>query len=327
MVNRVLSWIIDATSDVSVNSFDRLMAINYRILYLITRVLLGKILGKQKRDRSVLFQKLHKGNYVNPTFLGKIYFYRFLGFFGSKKNMVEVYVKKFDYKVMCPLNEIDYISLVSREDSIISRFNPMEGDIVVDIGAHLGRYTIISSKKVGEKGKVISIEANPDVFRTLVDNIRLNMLNNVILLNCAVYSEKSRVKFYVKGDDNLENNHYGTLMDNIGNFESKGLKNVLDMDANSLDNLLLENSISRTDIKWIKIDVEGAELEVLKGSVKILSNSTKLSILVEIHKLSNGNNHYNSITNFLTKFGFRIEYQETHETGEIHVIFTNKILK
>lgn len=55
---------------------------------------------------------------------------------------------------MCPLNEVDYIRLVSSEDTVMDKFNPKEGDVVVDIGAHLGRYSIISSKRVTEKSPI-----------------------------------------------------------------------------------------------------------------------------------------------------------------------------
>ncbi len=321
MIHKLTEWLNDS-SDVSFNIFDRFMVIIYRLFYLIIRITLGTILGKERRNRSYVFQKLHKGNYVNPSFLSKIYFYKLLRFFGYNKNTVEIYIQKFDHKILCPLNEVDYISLISREEGIINKFNPKESDVVIDIGAHLGRYTIISSKKVTNKGKVISIEANPEVFQTLKENIMLNRLDNVIPLNCAAYSEKKQIGFFVKGDNDRKNDHFGTLMENIGDFHSKGLKKVIMVPTNTIDNILSENGIKENDIKWIKIDVEGAEFEVLKGSKRTLSKSTNLSLLIEIHKLSNGSTHYDDIKNFLNNLGFEIEYQEIHDTGEAHVIFS-----
>jgi FkbM family methyltransferase len=321
MIHKLMSWLND-NSDISSNMFDRFMIIIYRLFYLLIRITLGTILGKERRNRSHLFKKIQRGNYVNPSFLSKIYFYKLLRFFGYNKKTVEVYIRKFDYKILCPLNEVDYISLISREESIINRFNPQESDVVVDIGAHLGRYTIISSRRVTNKGKVISIEANPEVFQTLIENIRLNRLDNVITLNYAAYSEKKQISFFVKGDNDLKNDHFGTLMENIGDFSSKGLKKVINVMSNTLDNILLENGIKENNVKWIKIDVEGAEFEVLKGAKRTLSKSTNLSLLIEIHKLSNGGTHYDDIKNFLNNLGFEIEYQEIHETGEAHVIFS-----
>src|SRR5437763_1822635 len=82
-------------------------------------------------------------------------------------------------------------------DDIIELFLPKDGDIVVDIGAHIGLYTIISSKRVGFNGKVIAIEAHPENFEILNRNIQLNQLTNVIALNYAVYSEEERLKLYL----------------------------------------------------------------------------------------------------------------------------------
>ncbi|MGD9533491.1 MAG: hypothetical protein AB7V56_06965 [Candidatus Nitrosocosmicus sp.] len=164
------TWFNDVSSEIAFSPIDKLMMFIYRLTYVIIRITLGTVLGKEKRNRSPFFQKLHKGNYVNPTFLSKIYFNRFLSMFKLDRSTAEIYIPKYDHKILCPLNEVDYISLVSREQDILQRFNPQEGDIVVDIGAHLGRYSIIGSKKVKSNGKVISIEANPNVFNSCVNN-------------------------------------------------------------------------------------------------------------------------------------------------------------
>jgi FkbM family methyltransferase len=242
--------------------------------------------------------------------------------FGINKATAETFIPKYDYKILCPLNEVDYISLVSREEEILQRFNPQEGDIVIDIGAHLGRYSIIGSKKVKSQGKVISIEANPNVFNLLCDNIKLNELYNVILLNCAAYSQKRKINFYLHDNKNLVNNHYGTVIGTIDRFSRKQFSKIIEVEAYTLDEIILENSIKQNKVRWIKIDVEGAEFEVLQGAKNLLSESTELSILIEIHNLSKGKNYYEEINEFLKSYGFRISYEERHDSGEAHVIFT-----
>jgi FkbM family methyltransferase len=316
------TWFNDSSSEIAFSRFDKLMMPTYRFTYLIIRITLGTILGKEKRNGSLFFQKLHKGNYVNPTFLAKIYLNRFLGIFKLNKSTAEIYIPKYDHKILCPLNEVDYISLVSREEDILQKFNPQEGDVVVDIGAHLGRYSIIGSKKVKFKGKVISIEANPNVFDLLSKNIKLNELKNVILLNCAAYSKKKKINFYLHKNANLVNNHYGTVMDGIDEFSNKGFNKVIEVEANTLDEILFENNIEKNTVRWLKIDVEGAEFEVLKGAKNLLSESTKLSILIEIHNLSKGNNYFKEINKYLKSHGFEMTFEERHDTGEAHVIFS-----
>src|ERR671921_306698 len=66
---------------------------------------------------------------------------KFLGF--ANPFLLKISVPKYGYKAYCPINKNDLISMTIREDDIIEHFTPKEGDIVVDIGAHIGRYTII----------------------------------------------------------------------------------------------------------------------------------------------------------------------------------------
>jgi FkbM family methyltransferase len=276
-------------------------------------------LGKERKNASRLFQKLKKGNEVISSFLVKIFIYKYLNKLGFKKETSMIYIPKYDYKFHCPLNMVDYMSLISREEAILTRFDPQPGDIVVDIGANLGRYTVIAAKKVRNEGSVISIEANPAIFDLLTKNIQLNELSNVIPLNYAVFSEKTKIKFFVNND--LRNNQYGTINSDIDNFANKGLEQHVYIDANTVDSILSENSIKIQEVKWIKIDVEGAEFDVIKGSKELISNAKDLRIIVEIHNLSNGTTYHKEIKDFLESFGYKIDFEEHRPSGESHVIF------
>jgi predicted RNA methylase len=101
--------------------------------------------------------------------------------------LIKIYVPKYNYKVYCPAIVDDFINMTIREQDIIEHFNPKKIDTVVDIGAHLGRYSLISSNRVGKEGKVISIEANPLVLEKLKKNLELNQLTNTSSLNYAVF--------------------------------------------------------------------------------------------------------------------------------------------
>ena len=75
-----------------------------------------------------------------------------------------------------------------------------------------------------------------------------------------------------------------TRSQNIGKF--------VNADANTLDNIINSIGIQEEKINWIKIDVEGAELEVLKGADNILSKSKDIALLIEIHNIENDKNLY-----------------------------------
>lgn len=308
--------------EVGNNTFNKFVIHMYQVIYNVISSIMVLTLGKRKRNESRLYQKLLKGNEVISSFLVKIYLYKYLNKLGIRKESSIIYIPKYDYKFDCPLNMVDYMSLISREELVLKKFNPKEGDVVLDIGANLGRYTVIAAKKVKQKGKVISIEANPAVYDLLAKNIKLNELTNVVSLNCAVYSEKTTIKFFINKD--LKNNQYGTINPDIGNFGSKGLEQFVNVNANTVDSLLTTNNIRSEEVKWMKIDVEGAEFEVIKGSKVLLSNAKNLTIIVEIHNLSNGKTLYNEIKNFLLSHNFKIEFEEHRPSGEAHVIFRNQ---
>lgn len=304
------------------NAFNRFVILTYRAIFLITSNIMKTALGNERRNTSRLFQKLQKGNEVISSFLLKIFLYKYLNKMGIRKETSKIYIPKYDYKFHCPLNMVDYMSLISREEAILTRFDPLPGDIVLDIGANLGRYTVIAAKKVRNEGKVISIEANPAIFELLTKNIQLNELSNVIPLNCAVFSEKTKIKFFVNND--LRNNQFGTINTDIDDFANKGLEQHVYVDANTVDSILSENDIEIQEVKWMKIDVEGAEFDVIKGSKELISSAKHLRIIVEIHNLSNGTTYRNEIKEFLGSFGYTIDFEDRRPSGESHLIFKKK---
>src|SRR5215217_4348696 len=315
-VNKYTLWLTKPGPISVVPLFDKiavfLVKIVYLLSYLVLRLSLRIALGKKRRDR-VFDKKALAFNYefdVIPSFdiIRFIYFIiKFLGF--ANPFLLKISVPKYGYKAYCPINKNDLISMTIREDDIIEYFTPKEGDIVVDIGAHIGRYTIISSKRVGANGKVIAIEADPSNFEMLKSNIKLNQLTNVTPLNYAVYSKETKIKLYLP---EVESGYtiYNTIMSNRARTEDK----FVEVSANTLDYLLQLNEI--TDVNWVKIDVEGAEFEVLKGASNVLSKSKDIALLIEVH----GKDTYEPIIESLRSYNFKIDFEKTYENGEKHII-------
>jgi FkbM family methyltransferase len=316
------SWLLREGSVRVVPILDRIVLIFLKILYIgfyvFLRVSLRIVLGKKGRDK-LLAEKGIRFNYeldIIPVFsLFKLFYsiLRFLRF--DKPLLLRINVPKYDYKAYCPINKNDLISMTVREDEIIEKFRPKEGDVIVDIGAHFGRYTIIGSKRVGINGKVISIEADPTNFELLNRNIRLNKLTNVICLNYAVYSKETKIKLYLPNEQ-LGHTIYNTVMSNRAQTQEK----FVEVEANTLDYLLQSNGIKQEEVNWIKIDVEGAEYEVLKGANDILSKSRDISLLIEIHNLSGNINLYNPIIEYLNLYHFKIDFEKIHDGGERHIV-------
>jgi FkbM family methyltransferase len=199
------------------------------------------------------------------------------------------------------------------KDDVIEFFRPEEGNIVIDVGAHIGLYTIVASKYVGSSGKVISIEPDPGNFEVLVGNIKLNELTNVKAFNYAAYSQNSKMKLYLP-EKEAGYTIYNTLIPDRAYRAAK----YLNVNARTLDETITLSSVKVTDIKWIKIDVEGAELEVLQGAPNILLHSRNIFVLIEIHSIW----LHEQIIKLLSTLGFKIEFEKwNREKAWGHILF------
>jgi FkbM family methyltransferase len=281
--------------------FDKSILIFLKVIYLGSRVILRIILGKEKRNRIYAERKINFKNFL----------YRSIESLGLDKYvLLEFNVPKYDYKFYSLITrkienfliEDMYNSMSAHEDDIIEHFSPKQGDIVVDIGAAFGFYTIISSKRVGTNGKVLAIEAHPSNFEMLNRNIKLNQLTNVITLNYAVYSKETKLKLY---------NNYSVMHERI---EAERTTKFVEANANTLDYILQQQQVIH--VNWIKIDVEGAELEVLKGAQNVLSKSKDIALLIEVH----GPDNYKPIIEYLNLYSFKIKFEKTYASGDKHII-------
>jgi len=145
------------------------------------------------------------------------------------------------------------------EQELRKYFNISEGTFI-DIGANIGKYTIMIGRKI--KGRVIAIEPEKKNFEILKTNVKLNKLNNIILINSACSSKNGQRKFFL--------DETGTEASSFYQEKVQSSKTIA-VQTKKLDNILNELGIKKVDLN--KIDVEGAEADVLKGAIKTLKNS------------------------------------------------------
>jgi FkbM family methyltransferase len=134
----------------------------------------------------------------------------------------------------------------------------------------------------------------------------------VRVLHYGAYSRKGKIKLYLpEGEKGFT--IYNTLM----SCRARAGERYVEVSGDTLDNIINKAGLIPSEINWIKIDVEGAEFEVLNGAHSILSEARELSILIEVHGIKN----VLLIKNLLNSYGFQIEYESTHEGAWRHVIF------
>lgn len=134
-----------------------------------------------------------------------------------------------------------------------------KGDIVFDIGANIGIYSVLAGKIVGERGLVYSFEPANNAYEILNSNIDLNLLRNIKAYKLGVSESSGQVTFNKCEDD---------AYNSIGNKPMKEIKEVVTIQTTSIDEFVKNNNIKRIDV--IKVDTEGAEYLIFKGGMQTL---------------------------------------------------------
>lgn len=138
------------------------------------------------------------------------------------------------------------------------------GSVFLDIGANIGLMSSIASKIVGAEGKVLSVEANPKTIEILQHNLALNHAGNVSIFPFALGSEKGTATLF----ENWNVNRGGASL--LSQDQQEGI----DVPVEKLDDIFENDKID-----LIKIDVEGFELEVLKGGIELLKKQLPVLII------------------------------------------------
>ncbi|MBI2133053.1 FkbM family methyltransferase [Candidatus Woesearchaeota archaeon] len=148
--------------------------------------------------------------------------------------------------------------------SDVVRQNVKEGDVVLDIGAHVGYYTLMLARLVGDKGKVYAFEPEPSNFALLRKNVDVNGYGNVVLVNAAVSNKKGKVRLYVSDSNHGDHRIY-----------PNGSSRHVEVDCVVIDEFVREK------VDFVKIDVQGAEGAVVEGMSKTISGNHGIRLFIE----------------------------------------------
>jgi len=195
------------------------------------------------------------------------------------------------------------------------------GNVVVDLGANIGYYSLILAKLVGNEGKVFSFEPVPKNFSKLEKNIKLNNYSNVIAENIAISNFNGQTELFVS-----QKTIGGSTL-----YEPKQIKShqnflPISVSTMTLDNYL-KSKTNHENIDFLKIDIEGSEVNALKGATNILKNP-KLKILIEISPLhlEDANSSPNELLDLLSQNNFKF-YLANDNDDTIEFIIKENIFK
>ena len=170
-------------------------------------------------------------------------------------------------------------------------FDIKENDVIIDIGAHVGYFTVYAAQKVKD-GKIISFEPSKESFQVLENNLKINSIQNVIAENLGVRSKSGDSTLYID-----KNHEIGDSM--FSNDDSLTKENV---QVTSIPEIVKKHKIESIDL--MKLDCEGAEYEIILELPPSILNTIK-KIAMEVHDIENYS--ISDIENFLTKNNFQVK--------------------
>lgn len=177
----------------------------------------------------------------------------------------------------------------------VSWVAPESGDVFIDVGAHTGWYAIQGAKAVGPAGRVIALEPDESNRRQLERNLSLNGATNHTIISAAAWSESGSV-FWSSGEVSVWHK-----ID-----QARGTQK---MQTVSLDDLVSQLSLPRVD--WIKMDIEGAEVDAIRGANQVLERFHP-ALFIEIHET------FDLVQHVIAQFGYSIHKAEFDERPNRH---------
>lgn len=176
------------------------------------------------------------------------------------------------------------------------------GMTVVDVGANIGYLTLLMAKIVGPKGNVYAVEPGRDNLSCLRKNIELNGVTNVNILPFAAGAERQSRNLYLRKAGTLHSLHEN----------DQAVVETMQVQVVPLDEIVQEKQID-----FVKIDVEGGEIEVLRGMRKILQFHPELRLIVEWNPsaLKRAGHETEELPDLLQKAGFHVSVIDEETNG------------
>lgn len=166
-----------------------------------------------------------------------------------------------------------------------------DAPVILDIGSNIG-ISILYFKNLFPKSTIQAFEPDPNTFDILSANIDNWKLNNVVLNNKAVYNRNDYINFYSEG----------SMMGSIIDFKTA-------KSTNHKIECIDINDIVKDKIDFCKIDIEGAEVEVIKS----LGNKVALidNLFIEYHSYENSKIDLSTLLGILEENNFRYQLQSS----------------
>ena len=224
----------------------------------------------------------------------------------TKKNGINYALDISDYQ-----HWIIYFGIT--KDDPIGLFELVQkGDTIIDIGSNIGQTAMTFAKIAGEQSMVYGFEPDPVNYSKAMENLKLNSFKNIEILNLGLGSKSEELNLKINSPLNRGGNR----------IDKNKTKDSFIIKVEMLDSLFENKKIKKIDL--IKIDVEGFELEVLKGASSIIRNfKPKMFIEVDDTNLKEQGSSAKDLIEYLYTFDYFIVNSETKEIVKKESDFRN----
>lgn len=238
----------------------------------------------------IFFSYFPEGQFKNriKCFIANTYLFRHLDFSTTYKNNVFYLNYHGNVYKFCDYPSSDFYEII---EGYLRKASIKKGDTVIDCGAYQGSFTVLASKLVGKNGKIIAFEPDPENYKKLLHNLKINNVSNAITLNKGLWN--STTELYFKKDSK------GSTF--IVNPTPDLGESLITVPVVSLDEELKNLGVQK--VNFIKADVEGSEIELIKGSEKTLLNNHVNLAIASYHQI-NGENTSKALEKILKKMGY-----------------------
>lgn len=185
----------------------------------------------------------------------------------------------------------------------------LEGLTVYDIGGWEGVFTLFFSRAVGLNGGVVTFEPNPQNQAIIQKNLSINQIGNVTIVAVALGREARQAKLAIP---RISSGLASVVGGSRYRYIESQASEICDIQLDTLDHQVAERGLPDPD--FVKIDVEGLELDVLMGMQKTVKRA-KPHLFIEVHECGEdgGTGNARSVVEWLLKNGYSVFHVENED--------------
>lgn len=204
---------------------------------------------------------------------------------GKKEKIYDIFFRYFPVRL--------FYLLEDTYSAYLKIYLPKKDDIVIDAGAFIGNFSVLASRLVGKNGRVIAFEPDKIVADKLRKRVKKMKLNNIIVVNKGLGKTNKKITAY--------SNRPGELSLTYKQKNSA----IQTINLTSIDSFLEKHKIGK--VNFIKMDIEGAEIEAIKGAIKTIKKCFPCFAIASYHILGSENTS-SRLEKMFKKFKYQVVF-------------------